>query len=83
MAAETLFYFMDSALVHSLQSARQPAEILRLPDGSELMVLPYGGRILGLFAGDERNFFWVNPALQAANSARQFFNSTRWQNTGG
>lgn len=83
MAAETLFYFMDSALTHSLQSAGKPAEILRLPDGSELLVLPYGGRILGLFAGDERNFFWVNPALHDPRGAREFFGSPRWQNTGG
>ncbi len=75
---------MDLALVQSLQQAGKTPETLRLPDGSELLVLPYGGRILGLFApGDARNFFWVNPTLRDADSARQFFSSSRWQNTGG
>ena len=75
---------MDQALVDSLREAGQPAKSLQLTDGSELLVLPYGGRILGLFApGDARNFFWVNPRLQDVESARQFFGSGRWQNTGG
>jgi hypothetical protein len=75
---------MDLGLAQSLQEAGKPVEILRLPDESALLVLPYGGRILGLFAGnDVRNFFWVNPELKDPDSARQFFSSNRWQNTGG
>ena len=56
----------------------------RSPDGSALLLLPYGARVLGLFApGGGENFFWVNPALAAADSARKVFDSPGWQNSGG
>jgi hypothetical protein len=56
----------------------------RSPDGSALLLLPNGARVLGLFApGGGENFYWVNPALGAAESAREVFTSTGWQNTGG
>jgi hypothetical protein len=34
-------------------------------------------------ASDDRNFFWTNPALEAAKSARAFFKSDGWHNSGG
>jgi hypothetical protein len=40
--------------------------------------------VLGLYAAsDDQNFVWTNPALAAAESARAFFKSDRWQNSGG
>ena len=75
---------MDRTLLHSLQQAGKAAETITFADGSELLLLPYGGRILGLFPrGGARNFFWANPALRRPRSARQLFSSERWQNTGG
>ena len=57
---------------------------LSTPGQGWLLVLPVGGRVIGLFAepqGD--NFFWVNPALAEANSAKAFLAGTGWLHTGG
>jgi hypothetical protein len=57
---------------------------MKLSEGCQVVVLPYGGRVLGLFAPNEpRNFLWVNPALRHSSSARAFFRNSNWQNTGG
>lgn len=57
---------------------------LNLPDGSRLLLLPAGGRMLGLCpAGDDENFLWTNPALAAADSARAYFARGGWPNPGG
>ena len=57
---------------------------LNLPDGSRLLLLPAGGRMLGLFpAGDDENFLWTNPALAAAASAKAYFARDGWPNPGG
>jgi Family of unknown function (DUF6786) len=54
------------------------------PDGSRLVLLPYGARVLGLFApGSDENFLWVHPALASTASAEAFFRSGDWHNTGG
>jgi hypothetical protein len=75
---------MDQQLVRRLKRAGRKVETLRLANGSEVLCLPCGGRILGLFApGDQRNFYWVNSALDDSAKARTFFASKRWQNTGG
>ena len=39
------------------------------PDGTRVLLLPYGARVLGLFPPkSDDNFFWVNPALRATTS---------------
>ena len=56
----------------------------RSPDGSALLLLPYGRGCWDCSApGGGENFFWVNPALAAADSARKVFDSPGWQNSGG
>jgi hypothetical protein len=48
------------------------------------LVLPYGGRILGVFApGSEENFLWTNSALDNPETARAYYASDDWQNSGG
>ena len=75
---------MDKELSHVLNESGKTSEVVGLDNGSEVLLLPYGGRILGLFAaGDSRNFYWTNPALKSASEARSFFQSDTWQNTGG
>ncbi len=75
---------MNCKLVATLASADKPTEIWKSPDGGVALVLPYGGRILGLFAPEsERNFFWTHPALDAAETARDFYKSAQWHNSGG
>ncbi len=54
------------------------------PDGSRILTLQHGGRILGLFPpGCERNFFWTNGAMSALETARNFAESHEWHNSGG
>jgi hypothetical protein len=75
---------MDEALLESLQAAGKPAQVYRSPDGSEVLVLPYGGRILGLYApGGRENFLWTNAALSSPETARAFYRSGKWHNSGG
>jgi hypothetical protein len=57
--------------LHSLQKilrqAGQPTRVLPFANGTRLLVLPQGGRVLGLYArGQPGNFFWTHPALGTA-----------------
>ena len=71
-------------LADTLNAAGKPTELFQSPDGSTVLMLPYGGRVLGLFSpGSDRNFYWTNTALDSADSAKAFFASHEWQNTGG
>jgi len=73
-----------SRLVNTLEGAGKSPETWESTDGTTVLVLPYGGRILGLFApGDEDNFFWTHPALDEAESARGFYEGAHWHNSGG
>ncbi len=66
-----------------LQNGKNPANF-RSPDGSEVLILPHGGRILGLFpAHSQENFYWTNSALEKTDTAMRLFSSDQWQNTGG
>ncbi len=72
------------ALERELADAGKKTLLYRSPDGSRVLLLPYGARVLGLFGPTrEDNFYWVNPALGAAASAREVFAAAGWQNTGG
>lgn len=67
-----------------LAGVQKPVEMYRSPDGTELMILPYGGRLLGLFSpGSDENFYWTNSALGRVDTARAFYDSPQWQNSGG
>ncbi len=65
------------------QAGQQPSEYCN-PDGSTVLILPHGGRILGLFPpGSDENFCWTHAALNSAESASQFFAGPQWHNSGG
>ena len=65
------------------QAGQQPCEH-RNPDGSTVLILPHGGRLLGLFPpGSDENFFWTHSALEAAESASPFYAGSQWHNSGG
>lgn len=67
-----------------LREAGRRPETLAFPDGTRLLVLPHGGRLLGVFAtGSEENFYWTNPALDSVASAKAFFSGAAWHNSGG
>jgi hypothetical protein len=75
---------MKDKLLKALRAVGEPAELIACPDGATALVLPHGGRILGLYTPDsDENFLWTNPALQGAASAKAFLGSGQWHNSGG
>jgi hypothetical protein len=75
---------MSETLAKILCDAGQSPRVDSLPDGSTVLILPHGGRILGLFAPEsDENFFWTHPDLASVASARAFFASEQWHNSGG
>jgi hypothetical protein len=74
----------SSKLIKTLDAIGKPTERWESTDGTKALVLPYGGRILGLFApDDDESFFWTHPALDDADSARSFYEGKLWHNSGG
>jgi hypothetical protein len=75
---------MLNDLVSVLKAVGKEVELLAMPDGTRVLLLPYGGRVLGLYsAASDCNFFWTNPALDSEASARAFYTGNEWQNSGG
>ncbi len=71
-------------LAESLHQAEKATELVDLQDGSRLLLLPHGGRALGLFSKENgENFYWTHPALESGESARAFYQSSDWHNSGG
>jgi hypothetical protein len=71
-------------LIDVLSTARKPPRVYRQPDGSAVVLLPHGGRVLGLFSPHcDENFYWTHPALQGVDSAAALFAGEQWHNTGG
>lgn len=71
-------------LIKVLREVGKPTKVFKTVDGTRVLVLPYGGRVLGLFApGSECNFYWTHPALSTVESARRFYASDQWHNSGG
>ena len=75
---------MLQKLITTLEAAGKVTELYQTADGTRVLILPYGGRILGVFApGSEENFLWTNSALDTVESARAYYASDDWQNSGG
>jgi hypothetical protein len=73
---------MNQRLLDVLKKVKKKVEIYTSVDGTSVLVLPYGGRILGLFApNSEKNFYWTNPVLNDVSKAEAFFAGDQWQNT--
>jgi hypothetical protein len=71
-------------LVQVLSQIGKPTRIFKTSDGTSVLVLPYGGRVLGLFApGSKDNFYWTNTVLNSAESARKYYAGDQWKNSGG
>src|SRR5580700_1611299 len=71
-------------LADNLAAVGKPSQSWQSPDGTRLLILPHGGRILGLFtAADASNFLWVHPDLGSPQTASRVFESGDWQNPGG
>ena len=75
---------MNAKLIETLNVIGKPTEVFDSPDGSRVLLLPYGGRILGLFVpGSDENFYWTHPALESQATAAEFYASDQWHNSGG
>ena len=75
---------MKHRLIDTLGRIGKLPHVEQLPDGTEVLVLSHGGRVLGLFApGHEENFLWTNTALRNVDSAAAFFAGDQWHNSGG
>ena len=75
---------MLERLVETLHGVGKPTELYQSPDGARVLILPHGGRILGLFTPrNPENFYWTHPALASVETARAFYASDVWQNSGG
>ena len=68
----------------SLTKAGKRTELFETGDGTRLLLLPYGARVVGLFGpADDESLYWANPALGSAKTARALFARSGWHNTGG
>ena len=71
-------------LIESLERAGRPPLTLVGPSGETVLVLPHGGRVLGLFSkASPKNFLWTSAAISSPELAREHFGSDRWCNSGG
>ena len=71
-------------LVDVLRKVGKATKLYHTPDGTRVLVLPYGGRVLGLFsANSHENFYWTHTALETVQAAREFYASDQWHNSGG
>lgn len=71
-------------LINVLRKVGKPTKVYTTPDGTRVLVLPYGGRVLGLFpAKSEENFYWTYTALKSVKTAREFYAGDQWHNSGG
>ena len=66
-------------LYESLKQAGQEPVVL----DNKILVLPFAGRVLGLYPDGEKNQFWVNESLSDGETAGSFFNGEGWLNIGG
>lgn len=71
-------------LRNTLNNIGKPTESFESPDGTKVLVLPHGGRILGLATPDsDENFYWSNTAIDSEEKASKFYDGDQWHNSGG
>ena len=75
---------MLKVLTQVIADVGKSSEVFTTPDGTRLLLLPYGARVFGLYAAEsEESFYWNNPLLDRAETARTMFGGSGWHNTGG
>ena len=71
-------------LVAALNDAGQRPLTLVGDRGETILVLPHGGRVLGLFSAEsDKNFLWTSATISTGELAREHFASDCWCNSGG
>ena len=57
-------------LVETLHAVGKAIETWLSPDGTRVLLLPYAGRVLGVFApADDENFYWTRHSLASVDTA--------------
>ena len=75
---------MPDILKKHLRKANIESKILKLADNIKIVVLPLGGRVLGLFnTKTSENFFWTNPVLSDPEKVNSIVKNKQWLNPGG
>jgi len=71
-------------ICETVAAVGKQTETLQLLDGTRVLLMPHGGRVLGLFSpASPENFYWTNPALAPPDLASRFYSSGDWENSGG
>ena len=71
-------------LANTLRQAGCPTRVQCFHDGTRLLLLPLGGRVLGVYPPkSDLNFLWTHDALHSPKTARALYAETRWPNSGG
>ena len=72
------------SLLDNLTKAGKPPLPAAFSDGTHLLALPFGGRLLGLFPPEGgENFLWTNPALASSELISAWLKRDGWLNLGG
>ena len=59
---------MDQHLIGTLSQVGKTPHVYHSPDGTDVLVLPYGGRVLGLYSPEsDTNFFWTTSGAGVGN----------------
>ena len=66
-------------LFDALKSAGKDTVVLK----DKVMVLPFGGRVIGLYPEADLNAFWVNKGLLSKDTSAGFFAGEGWLNMDG
>lgn len=75
---------MNNKLISILNACGKETKVFKTSDGTEVLMMAYGGRVLGLFSsGSDDNFYWTNTALETEEKAKAFFGSGEFCHTGG
>ena len=71
-------------LANTLNQAGFPTRTVRFSDGTRLLLLPHGGRLLGVYPPKSNlNFLWTHDALRSPKTVRALYIEARWPNPGG
>jgi hypothetical protein len=72
---------MPNSLIEKLSSQNYSPLVLSSSTGATLVLLPFGGRIIGAFPpNSSENALWVNEALF---DRKKFLENPKWKNSGG
>jgi hypothetical protein len=70
-------------MMQDLQTVLHTAGHAPIELGGKILVLPFGGRVIGLYPRPDMNAVWVNPALASVATAKPFLEDPGWINLGG